>query len=491
MDFNASVVITEFLSKHEDIFTVEEFWKYLKERSVKVNKLEAEDILRSSIYVFPLVNHKFVTRCGVFQNRWFSFKPSKEEVEKGYIILGHRTMPFTNFEVSPDNLNVVVNGNYIEAESVKMSMNQAMDTFALFGEGYVIPYILNDKSNETIPLSSVQYSLPTEVCLTAWPLEKIAGKENFQYGDRLLCRVVDWSLSEIEITVQKNSTKEFVVSSEAIEREQWYSDFEQAIITSFDRHGPADSIDEQLSFLFLENQEELCIRNCGSIEEFLAHTTKISFEPYGVESRIWRKGEVVPFAGVWNSCESIDQAVYSDVAASFSPAVIDAFLENNIYLGIKGKENNDLEDLLPEMFPLVNRTSPSERRLVLLNIEKRNDILRKNYNSFKDYSVADLRKRILQTFSQVNKLYCSIGSAGLKTEDFPQQELVILSQLYSHFVRLLEEVENPYLRDQIPVDDVSLSLEGMEETFEDIKGTLKSALDKNQYKAFEIVNGGK
>lgn len=480
-----------FLSRHEDVFTIDEFWKYLKENSVKLSKTEAEEIIRNSNQVFPLVDQKFVTRCGVFQNRWFSFKPSKEEVDKGYFLLGHRAMPFICNEVTPDNITVMVDEKEVPSEPVKFSMNQAMDTFALFGEGYVIPYILNDKSNKTIPLASVQYSLPAEVTLTAWPLKNVAGAVPFEYGDRLLCRVSDWNASIVEITVQKSHSKDFVVSSDAIEREQWYSDFEKAILASFDRHGPADSIDEQLSFLFLENQEELCKKNCGSIEEFLEHTTKIDFQAYGVESRIWKKGEDVPFAGIWNGCETIDQAVYADVATSFSPAVIDAFLENNIYLEAKGKKVSSIEDLLEEMFPLVGRTTYAERKLVLLNIEKRNDILKKNYNSFKDYSVADLRKRIIQTFSQVNKLYCSIGSAGLKTDDFPQQELVILSQLYSHFVRLLEEVENPYLRDQIPMADVSLSLDGMEETFEDIKGTLKSALDKNQFKAFEIVNSGK
>jgi hypothetical protein len=62
-----------------------------------------------------------------------------------------------------------------------------------------------------------------------------------------------------------------------------------------------------------------------------------------------------------------------------------------------------------------------------------------------------------------------------------------MSQIYSHVVRLLEEVENVYLRPQFPTEDVCLSLEGMEETFEDISGTLFSALESNRFKGFEIV----
>ena len=81
----------------------------------------------------------------------------------------------------------------------------------------------------------------------------------------------------------------------------------------------------------------------------------------------------------------------------------------------------------------------------------------------------------------------AMGYSGVAAENFPQQELVILSQLYSHVVRLLEEIENVYMRPNFPMDDVSLSLEGMEETFEEISGTLFSALESNRFKGFEIV----
>ena len=131
--------------------------------------------------------------------------------------------------------------------------------------------------------------------------------------------------------------------------------------------------------------------------------------------------------------------------------------------------------------------SQEERRIVLLNIEKRNDILEKMYNQFSDYPIAEMRKRILHLFTKVSELFCAIGGSGVAAENFPQQELVILSQLYSHAVRLLEEVENVYMRGSFPTDDVSLSLDGMEETFEDISVTLYSALECNRFKGFEIV----
>ena len=54
--------------------------------------------------------------------------------------------------------------------------------------------------------------------------------------------------------------------------------------------------------------------------------------------------------------------------------------------------------------------------------------------------------------------------------------------------RMIEEMENVFIGDQFPVDDVLLSLEGMEETFTDIRGTLQSSIDVNTYKNIKLVD---
>ena len=489
MDFKTSCIIEEYLNNYLEVFTADDFYKYLKSKGIKISKTEARDFLQVSEYVFTLVNNEFVTKAGVFTHRWFSFKPSREEVEKGYVILGHRCMPFIAPDISPDSIIVLSGGERVESEVKTFSMNLAMDTFALYGEGYILPYIFNDKGNTSTPLSSVQYSMPQEINLTCWSLKAITGGLPFKYGDRILCRTESWSQASVEMMIQTSTYSDYVISDEAVQREEWYIHFENGLLESFDRHGPASSIEEQLSFLFLENQEQLCIRACGSTEEFLAHTSKIAFEPYGVETRIWRKGEQVPYTGKWTGSGMDRGILLADMALTLTPRVIDAILEDRIYDNSRGKKDipEDFEDVMKKIFPNMSMISSSERRLVLLNIEKRNDILKKMYNQFTDYPIAQIRKRILALFAKVSELFCAIGGSGIAVEAFPQQELVILSQLYSHVVRLLEEVENTFMRNQFPMEDVSLSLEGMEETFEEINGILFSSLECNRSKGFEIL----
>ena len=55
------------------------------------------------------MHEEFITRAGVFSNKWFSFRPTREEVKKGMFMIGHRSIPFTNPNVTPDRY-VIVDG---------------------------------------------------------------------------------------------------------------------------------------------------------------------------------------------------------------------------------------------------------------------------------------------------------------------------------------------------------------------------------------------
>lgn len=478
--------MTKYLKLQFDVFTAKDFYTYLKKHGAKITKEQVTEFLYSSDFVFSLVNQNFVTRAGAFTGRWFSFCPSMEEIKKNHIILGHRCMPFVNPDVSPDSYILVSKGNVVESEPVNFSMNQALDTFAMFGEGYVLPYIFNDKANKIFSLASIQYNLPVSVDLTAWPLDKLFENETVEFGDRILCRVVDWNNNVIEVFLQKNDTSGFVVSASAIRREEWYSQVEDSLLTIFERHGPAASIEAQLSYLFLEHQDELCVKNCGSMEEFIVNSKKIKFQPYGLESRLWKNDSEVPYVGSWN-IQARNELIMSEIAMMFTPFVIDAFIENQLYQQERGKEIQPLEKVIESIFPNILTEGSFEWRFVLLNLEKRFDILKKSYNSFRDFPVAEIRKHCIDLFSQVSQLLCEIGSSEVPVETFPQQELVVLTQLYGHLVRMIEEVENQLVRDSLPVEEISMSLEGMEETFYEICDVLKKTVETNRLKGFEIV----
>lgn len=485
MKINPAIVIDEYLCSKKGVFSVDDFYHDIKKQGVKFSKKDAQEVLYTSDRVFPLVDNEFITRAGVFTGRWFSFMPSKEEIQKGYILIGHRAMPFINHELPPDRLCLVTKTDVIPPSKCLFSMNLATEVFSLYGEGFVLPYVFGDHSNERYSLASIQYSLPNEITLTAWPLDKIAGKNGFHYGDRFLCKVNSWEQGIIQLEVLP-AEKSDMLSASDMEREDWYSTFENCLLRSVEKNGPATSIEEQLAYLYLENQEQLCIPNCGSAEEFFKRTRKLCFAPFGVESRIWKTGEDIPFAGEWNK-DATAEVLYMQSNMIFSPQVIDAFVLNYYAEQKKSKEEKSLDALVDDIFPFSATFSPMERKLIVEQIEKRSPLLIAQNEFYEGSKIPGLRKKIVELYAQVSRLVCQISKSGLKLSELPSQELIILMQLFSHIYKIIEEIEESMMKDQIPVDELSLSLDGMEETFYDIRGVLKNTLDEHTYKDLKIV----
>lgn len=489
MKKDISVILRNYFSVQENIFSVSDFMAYLKSKGIKLSFDEALGILNSSNYVFPLINDEFITRAGVFTNKWFSIKPSKEEIKKDRLVLGHRCMPFINPDIPPCDIKIITPTARPFPRFDTFSMNFALDVFAFYGEGYVIPYIINDRANKDFSLQSVQDSLPNQTSLTCWTLSQVAGRK-MNYGERLLCRVVDWPSNTIEVQlIEKElpqNKEELQITVDDLQRERWYNYFEKGFLESFEKNGPSGSIEEQLALLFLENIDVLCVKNCGSSEEFLRHTKEIGFANYGVESRIWRTNEVVPYVGNWNN-EISDELMLAEISSNFTPQIIDAYLHQNLFCKNHLKPTKTIEEIAACIFPPSLIMNKVERTAILLNLEKRNDILNKKYLGSFDNDIAPLRERTLNLFTQVNKLMCSIGGAKLDMKKFPQSELVILTQLYGHIINIIDELENIFLRLKFPVNDVMLSLNGMEETFIEIKSVLERSKAKLFKESFKIV----
>ena len=63
----------------------------------------------------------------------------------------------------------------------------------------------------------------------------------------------------------------------------------------------------------------------------------------------------------------------------------------------------------------------------------------------------------------------------------------VLLQLFDHMTRMIDELGMDATSQNFPIDDVLLSLEGMEETFADVGSSIKRALDANTYKKIKVI----
>ncbi|MCK4565042.1 MAG: hypothetical protein KAU94_10265, partial [Verrucomicrobia bacterium] len=82
---------------------------HLREKGGKVEEDAVFDLAATSEYLFEAdgLNENFVPRRAFFQGAQFRITPLKEEIEGGYIVPGHRFIPFVSREVFPPDARLV------------------------------------------------------------------------------------------------------------------------------------------------------------------------------------------------------------------------------------------------------------------------------------------------------------------------------------------------------------------------------------------------
>lgn len=479
-----SVFIDRFLRSYPHVFGVEEFIEYLECLDYKISFEEAEEILSSSSSLFELEDDLYVTKSSVFTGKYFTVLLTKEEIANKCFLPGHRCVPFVDQERVVSSINFCNRDSYLSKKIVTFSKEYAIEHYILFGEGYAQYYIADDPGMRDYDFMKNDCQLPKNVNLSCVDISDIIDEYNITLGDRLLLRVIDWDECIVEISPLVRPKKDTLeLSKEELNRNKWFKYFEKTMLESFDINGPCASIVDQIAKVYLSDLKKLTGPDSGSIEEFINRTKKISFELFGVDVRLWKKGFDVPAVGNWNNFEESnnEKTDVFNYKYNIPDYIIDEYIKDYAYQ--KKQINSDIvRDILPKTYYI----SPEYEENLLLNIASRNDIIFKNYNWFKDFHLGELRHNILNLYKKVNSLVYDIDRVGIKFKNFPQQELVSLSQLYADIINIIEIIASDETK-KVDCEIYSNSVEGLELIFEETEKELRNALLNIKKKEFKLV----
>ncbi len=487
MQFSEDLAVDQFLRSCQIPFTLKDFTREMSRKGFSLSQREGEDYLADSPYVSWIEDGKFITRAAAFTGRFFSFTLTQEECKNKMFIPGSRFIPFVDEMQNPASWTYIYDGQKVPHAVGLFRKETAMDLYMLYGEEYEVQYIGADPAMSGVDLAGCDFELPPQVFLTGCDISQFIDTMGLKAGDRIVCRVVNWDKGQIEIFPQprKRDEEGGIVQIGDADRERlaWGDLLEKSLIEIFEREGPCATIEEQLAFAFYENIDGLCSFNCDSVENYLLRSKKIGLELFGVETRLWYKGQDVPAVGKWNKNDmKKDPGDLRNLKFKIPEYILDSFLRD-----FKYRKQTDLTCLLETMFPENFALTPDEKRYVLLRIAGRHAIISKDYNYFADYPVAEVRGDALRLYQQVCSLVYDVETSTANFDKFPQNELVILSQLFGHINRILESIDsNP----DAAIEDkgtLSLSLEGMAYNFEDIEDALRSVIESEKRNSITIV----
>lgn len=487
MKLPADFIIKRFLRTYTSPFSLRDFSMMLSRVGFRFTTRDCVLLLDDNPDVFALQNEMYLTRAGAFTGQYFSFKPSRAEISLCVFIPGHRFLPFVDSDRLSCSLSFLYDGKPLPHVAVDYDSEAALDLFSLYGDEFASQYIAADPASGGIDLGKTAFVLPPRLKMTAVSIAPVIEREGFGPGDRFLCRIVDWSKGIVELSVLHHEAEPMRMDMADVEREDWYSLLERKLLRSFDVFGPCASIEQQLSFVFVEERKNLCVRNCGSVEELFSRSKKIGFELFGVETRLWRKNEDVPAFGRWNA--ALFSAEAGSSVSEFEPEsdnepqyIIDAYLRDLLY-----QESENYEELVKKIEPFHYKLSAGQKNALLLRLKNRHDILDRSYNRFADFELGAIRHKALELYTTVNELVCVINCVESGLSSFPQRPLVILTQIFGHIRHIIELIETEPSAVQDEMEEISLSLEGMEFNFEGISEPLRMTVDREARNGFSVI----
>ncbi len=490
-------LLEEYVRKTLVPFTESDVSKYLLRKRHPCSSEKIREFLQTSPNVFVDGFGRFFSRAGIFTSRYFSFVPTKTEVENGYLVIGHRLMPFIDPETLPFNLHFFFCGDRISQKEVKVNSRDIYPLYQFYGEEYVPQIIVQDPANFFLDLSETNFELPAQVNITALNLKEFYKKVGFKVGDRIIALVSDWDRGIINIApFIKRSSNPFEQTDIDKKREKWEASFEKAIVASLDNFGPCSSIEEQLVFAYLNDIEKFCVPHCSSVQEVLEKSNKFEFTPYGVETRLWFKDKEIPAINpkmmIMNPPdELIDhlpkketkiENLLNRLGLIVPEWVFDGFILDALFY-----KNNDFEKIIEKIVPDLIVLNKSEYDIILLHLEKKYAILRKEYNWFADYQIAKYRHEMLDLYSKLVAVFYEIEYQKVNLQELNQQHLIILTQLSGHVSGLIYSFTQQESFNEKDLANFEASLEGMNFNFEESAKVIKDNLLELQKRKFGIV----
>lgn len=487
MKLEFEYALQSFVKYQDSPFTIEDIFDALGEKvSVELIAYIAA-WLEANPFIVSLSSDKFLNKCAFFEHKVFSIAPTRFEINSGVLILGHRCVPFVSPDLLPQQYVVQYNGEPVFTKVISMQTSEIFSYYSLFGEEFVAQYLAMDVANVDFDFVANNFELPSKMNLTVLDFSDIYQKNNFKPGDRLLVTLDNWELGVFSVKVLKDLRANPFESDETQEKRlEWFANFENALLASMKKYGPLSSIEEQIAFAFIEGGDVLFGKTCGSVEEFIKRPAAIEIVEYGVETRLWRKGEDIRAVELLNSNESEVEddnfQMYLSGTLPISETLLDAMIYDSLY-----KKEKNCDKVLERIFPDFNYYPMKERLFCLLHLEKRRAIISRDYNWFADYELGQLRTKLIDLYSRLMDFIMKISQSNVNIDLLPQQPLVILSQLFAHLGRMLGTLNADSSLTDKDISSMYLSLDGMVYTFEDLKCELDSSLETLKKERFSIV----
>jgi len=283
-------LIREFAMKQRGRFNFDKLEKYVIRKEKGFEDFDRLfDLTCESEFLFEddsdPIEDFFVPRHCFFQGAEFLIKPLPEEVKGGFLLPGHRFIPFVSREVFPAEVTLKLpDGSTSSTRCESFVGQEVMKYLLFFGEFGALTYLVaEDESNAAMFAPPYEQS----VNISVFDMQAFYARCGFKSGDSLMLTVEDWlkGIFSVRHISAKGKAVDFALTrdwSDALlasykelrnEDDLGYDCYEQAArmfwLAEMNEEAPSLITDPPLAFsAFFNMQKNLTIKTMGQLSFF-------------------------------------------------------------------------------------------------------------------------------------------------------------------------------------------------------------------------------
>ena len=216
-----------------------------------------------------------MTRKAFFTGREFLITPDRWEIDNGFLVPGHRFLPFLSPELFPSDAELVPADDGtapLPRRTITAPLGEIFHYHMLLGSEQLFDHLYaDDPANRRL----AEHHASTEpVSLTVFDFGDFFRRREFAPGDALRCRIVDYDAGRIEFS--------FLPASERSNRKlnEFVNAFDKALGETIDLFGTLLDIPEQLARSCYLGRGELDF-TAASFEEYLRYSLLVGIDAEG------------------------------------------------------------------------------------------------------------------------------------------------------------------------------------------------------------------
>jgi hypothetical protein len=210
---------------------------------------------------------------------------------------------------------------------------------------------------------------------------------------------------------------------------------------------------------------------------------------YGIASRFWFAGKDIPDSkGLLGIAVPPDKTFFEDILVRVGVPISEYVLSSYARDALFRNEKN-IDNLMNRIIPQVITMKKKEKEFIIDYVKDTLDEISERYTLFLDQGMGPIRQRVGELHAAVVELAARLQKAEIDVSWLPKHTFIVLSQIQGHAAHLLEDLDTNDAPPESELEAMDNSLDGMIDTFTDIKEMIDADMNSFRRSNLMLVRG--